>query len=380
MLENFIEFVKSEIHSGDFVPLHQPAFFGNEEEYVLNTIRSTFVSSVGEYVDNFEIEFAKAVNTDYAVAVVNGSSALHLAQILVGVEKDTEVITQSLTFVATGNTILYNHAFPIFLDVDKDTYGLSPDALRDFLNKNAILKNNQPHNKISGRRISACIPVHVFGMPCRIDKIEMICQEWNIPLIEDATEAIGSTYNGKSCGGFGKLGVFSFNGNKTITCGGGGCIVTNDKSIAQKAKHLSTQAKVAHPFNYVHDEMGFNYRMPNINAALALAQLENLDKILKHKRDIHLKYVNFFKDSAIRLQENEEGKSASNFWLNAIELENKQERSQWLETCRSENIQCRPVWDLLTNLPYFSGFYTDELIHSKVLNETLMNIPSGIYL
>lgn len=283
-----------------FIPLHAPVFMGNEKKYLEECIDSTFVSSVGKFVDQFEIEMAKYTGATQAVVCVNGTNALHLALKMVGVDANTEVITQPLTFIATANAIKYCHADPVFIDVDKETLGLSPEKLESWLKQNVKLEtSNQkqriPINRLTNKPITACVPMHTFGHPCRIDEIIEVCNKYNIPVVEDAAESLGSFYKNQHTGTFAEIGVLSFNGNKTITTGGGGMLLFKDKKLAQKAKHLTTQAKVAHPWEFVHDEVGYNYRMPNINAALGLAQLEQLPKFIESKRNIAKTYKEFFK-------------------------------------------------------------------------------------
>jgi aminotransferase in exopolysaccharide biosynthesis len=279
-----IHFIKSLYPDENPVPLHAPRFAGNEKKYVVDAIDSTFVSSVGKYVDRFEEMICKITGAKYAIATVNGTCALHVALRLASVQPDDEVITQPLSFVATANAISYCGARPIFLDVDRKTLGLDPCALEDFLKSNTLIKNGACCNSVTGRRIAACVPMHTFGHPCRIDAIANICDHYHIPLVEDAAESLGSTYKGRHTGTFGLFGIYSFNGNKTVTCGGGGAIVTNNDDLAKKAKHVTTTAKVQRPYEYVHDMTGYNYRLPNLNAALACAQLEQLDSFVENKR------------------------------------------------------------------------------------------------
>ena len=294
MYSQTVEFIRETFKTNEFIPLHEPKFIGNEKKYLNDCIDSTFVSSVGKYVDKFEEEFAKKVGSKYAVATVNGTSALHISLLLADVKAEDEVITQALTFVATCNAISYIGAKPVFVDVDLDTMGLSPNSLKKFLKENCETINNQCINKTTKKIIKACVPMHTFGHACKIEDIKNICDEWNIALVEDAAESLGSYYKEKHTGTFGKLGAFSFNGNKIITSGGGGVIVTDDEEFAKKAKHLTTTAKIPHKWEYVHDEIGYNYRMPNLNAALLVAQLEKLNDFIASKRDLALKYEKIF--------------------------------------------------------------------------------------
>lgn len=368
---------KSQIPNPKFIPLHEPRFNGNEKKYLNDCIDSTFVSSVGKYVDTFEEMFAKKVGSSYAVATVNGTAALHVALLLADVQKDDEVITQPLTFIATCNAISYIEAKPIFVDVDLDTMGLSPKSLLKFLEKNCEIKNATCRNKTTNKIIKACVPMHTFGHPCKIDEIKEICDKWHIKLVEDSAESLGSHYKGKHTGTFGKIGVFSFNGNKIITSGGGGVIVTDDEALAKRAKHLTTTAKVPHPFEYVHDEIGYNYRMPNLNAALLVAQLEQLDTFLKNKRELALKYEEFFKNTDITYI-SEPKNSSSNYWLNAILLGDKKQRDDFLEFTNQNGVMTRPIWKLMNELDMFKDAQCTSLENARYLEQRVVNIPSSV--
>ena len=373
-----VGFIK-DIYKKDFIALHEPVFIGNEKKYVCDTIDSTFVSSVGEYVNKVEEKICEITGSKYAIAVVNGTNGLHLALKVVGVSEGDEVITQALTFVATANAITYAGAKPVFVDVNLDTLGMSPESLKNWLENNAIKKGNETFNKITGNRIKAVVPMHTFGHPCRIEEIKEICDEWNLELVEDSAESLGSFYKNRHTGTFGKVGVFSFNGNKIVTSGGGGMIVTDDESLAKRLKHLSTTAKVPHKWKYFHDEIGYNYRMPNLNAALLLAQLENLDKFLENKRGLANKYEKFFKSIGIKFIKEPEN-SRSNYWLNAIELENKAQRDEFLEYTNNNGVMTRPIWTLMNKLPMYEYCQNDGLENSKYLEERIVNIPSGVVL
>ena len=329
MFELILDFIKSIYGSKTFIPIHEPRFIGNEKKYLNDCIDSTFVSSTGKFVDEFEKNIAKYTGAKYAVATSNGTSALHVALIVANVKKNDEVITQPLTFVATCNAINYCGAEPIFIDVEKDTMGLSPLALEAFLEKNATIKGQQCINNNTGKIIKACVPMHTFGHPCRIDDIKDICDKYKILLVEDAAESLGSLYKGKHTGTIGQMGVISFNGNKIITAGGGGCIITNDEMLATRAKHISTTAKVPHKWEYIHDMIGYNYRMPNLNAALLVAQLENLDTFLANKRKLAMTYKSFFSDKECHFFE-EPIQSKSNYWLNTIILKDLEQRDLFL--------------------------------------------------
>ena len=379
MFEKAIDFIQDIYQTKDFIPLHEPRFIGNEKKYLNECIDSTFVSSVGEFVDRFEEEIAKFTNAKYTVATNNGTSALHISLLISGVESGHEVITQPLTFVAICNAISYCIAKPIFVDVDKDTMGMSPVALESFLKANAIVKNQQCVNKSTGNIIKACVPMHTFGHPCRIDEIQRICQQWHITLIEDSAESLGGFYNGQHTGTFGELGVISFNGNKIITSGGGGCILTNNEELAKKAKHITTTAKEPHKWEYTHDMVGYNYRMPNLNAALIVAQLEQLNGFLKSKRLLAKSYEKFFKGS-VTLFVSEPENSKSNYWLNSIVLKDKDQRNLFLDETNSQGIMTRPIWTLMNTLPMFKKSQCGNLTNAEWLEERVVNIPSSVIL
>lgn len=374
---DIINFVQSTFGSKEFIPLHEPRFRGNEKKYLLDTIDSTFVSSVGAYVDRFEVTMAEITKTKKAVATVNGTSALQVALRLVGVEQGDEVITQALTFIATTNSIIYNGASPVFIDVDIETMGLSPKAVRLFLEEFGELRNGICFNKRTNRKIAACMPMHTFGFPVNLDELIEVCNDWNIPIVEDAAESIGSEYRGMPTGSFGKVGVFSFNGNKIVTSGGGGAIVTNDINLGNKAKHLTTTAKVSHPYEYVHDEIGYNFRMPNLNAALACAQLEQLPGFVEKKRVLAKEYEQFFKDLGVKFR-TETPDTKANYWLMCIELENKVERDQFLLDTNNNKVMTRPIWQLIFKSAFYSGFQKDSQKNAMFLEERIVNIPSSV--
>jgi perosamine synthetase len=378
-MQKIVDFIKQTFKTNEFIPLHEPRFIGNEKKYLNDCIDSTFVSSVGKYVDTFEKEFAKTVGSKYAIATVNGTAALHISLILANVKKDDEVITQPLTFIATCNAISYIGAKPIFVDVDLDTMGLSPESLKSFLETNCEIVNNQCINKTTKKVIKTCVPMHTFGHPCRIDKIKDICDKWSITLVEDAAESLGSFYKEKHTGTFGKVAAFSFNGNKIITSGGGGVIVTDDEVIAKRAKHITTTAKIPHPYEYVHDEIGYNYRLPNINAALLVAQLEQLKGFLEAKRNLSLKYKEFFSSNNINFIE-EPKNSKSNYWLQAVLLNDKKQRDDFLEFTNKNGVMTRPIWKLMNELEMFKDCKKTDLKNSKYLEERVVNIPSSVIL
>jgi perosamine synthetase len=380
--DNIVEFIRDLYNkSTDFIPLHAPVFNGNEKKYLLDCIDSTFVSSVGEYVNQIERDIAEYVGANYAIATVNGTAALHVSLLLAGVEPEDEVITQPLTFVATTNAISYCNAKPIFIDVDNDTLGLSPEKLNIFLKSMTKWDSTKSKtiNTLTNKPISACVPMHTFGHPCRIDEIVKICEKYNISVLEDAAESIGSTYKGKMTGTFGKFGVFSFNGNKTITCGGGGMLVTDDEELAKKAKHITTTAKIPHEWEFKHDMVGYNYRMPNINAALAIAQLEQIDDFLINKKETANKYREFFDDKEINFFHAPQF-SDSNYWLNAVVLKDRKTRDEFLDFTNKNGVMTRPIWSLMNRLNMFKKCQTDGLENSQWLEDRIVNIPSSVIL
>ena len=374
---DIIGFIKNQFPAKEFIPLHEPNFSGREKEYVLDTIESTFVSSVGTYVDKFEIMMSDFSKTQKAVAVVNGTSALQVALRLSGVISGDEVITQALTFIATINAIIYNGASPVFLDVDLDTMGLSPNAVQVFLEENGELRDGFCYNKKTNKKIAACMPMHTFGFPVHLDELILICKKWNIPVVEDAAESIGSEYKGMPTGSFGKLGVFSFNGNKIVTSGGGGAIVTNDLQLGMKAKHLTTTAKIPHPYEYVHDEIGYNFRMPNLNAALACAQLEQLNSFIQNKRKLAFEYNIFFESMVVKFR-TELPNTKANYWLMCIELNNKKDRDSFLKETNDNKVMTRPIWQLIYKSPLYSNFQRDSQINAMYLEDRIVNIPSSV--
>jgi perosamine synthetase len=371
-----IKTIRNQFPGLDRIGLHEPQFFGNEKKYLAETIESTFVSSVGAFVDRFELDFASFTQTSKAVAVVNGTAALQVALRLAGVKKEEEVLTQALTFVATSNSILYNQAFPVFLDVDLDTMGMSPKALNTFLEEYGELRKEGCFNKSSGRRIAACMPMHTFGFMCRIDQILAICKTWNIPVVEDAAEALGSSYKGQAAGSFGALAAFSFNGNKIITAGGGGAIVSSNPDLARKAKYLTTTAKVPHPWAYEHDELGYNFRMPNLNAALLCAQLEQFELLKKSKKELFEGYKNSFSESGIKLKPIPDD-TDWNYWLISLEMENEKERDSFLKESNENGVMTRPIWQLMYKLPMYEHCQRDDQQNAEFLEQRIVNIPSS---
>jgi aminotransferase in exopolysaccharide biosynthesis len=376
--EKIVSFIKQTFNQQDsFIPLHEPRFYGNERKYVLDAIDSTFVSSVGEYVNRFEKMMAETAGTKYAVATVNGTAALHIALLMAGAEKDTEVLTQNFTFVATTNAISYIGATPHIIDIEESALGMSPKKLKERLEEVVEMRGDLPFNKQTGKRISACVPMHTFGFVSLIEEIIEICNHYNIKVVEDAAECIGSTLNGRPAGSFGLLGTFSFNGNKTITCGGGGAIVTNNEALAKRAKHITTTSKVPHKYKYNHDEVAYNYRMPNLNAAMACAQLEMLPEFIQNKRELANLYANFFKELNITFITEREGTEA-NYWLNAILLNNLEQRDEFLEFTNSNNVMTRPGWELMHTLEMYKDSPKGDLSNSIDIYNKLVNIPSSV--
>jgi len=378
MYNQVVDFIKLQFPHQDFIPLHEPRFIGNERKYVLDAIDSTFVSSVGKYVDDFEKQIAEYTGAKYAVACVNGTAALHMAMLVAGVKHNDIVITQPLSFIATCNAISYIGASPVFVDVDIDTMGLSALKFKMYLQDFAVKKSDGfSYHKNTNQKIAACVPMHTFGHPCRINEIANICEEYNIVLIEDAAESIGSYYKSKHTGTFGLLGTFSFNGNKTITCGGGGAIITNDEALAKKAKYLTTQAKVPHRWEFVHNEIGYNYRMPNLNAALMCAQLEQLNSFVENKRELAVAYSNFFEQTDMKFI-SEPSDSKANYWLCAILLKDKTVRNEFLEFTNNNGVMTRPVWALLNKLVMFKEALHGNLDNAQYLEDRVVNIPSSV--
>ena len=380
MYQHITDFIHELYGTQDFVPLHVPTFAGNEKAYLQECIDTTFVSSVGKFVDRFEEEVARYTGATAAVVCVSGTNALHMAMMLVGVKQNDEVLTQALTFIATCNAISYIGAHPVFIDVDCDTMGLSPSAVAHWLNEHAELREGVCYNKTTGRRIKCCVPMHTFGHPARIDELVAICRDWHLELVEDAAESLGSFYKGKHTGTFGKVGAISFNGNKTITTGGGGMLLFQDKELARYAKHLTTQAKLPHRWEFVHDHIGYNYRMPNINAALGCAQMENLEHFVLNKRETAARYEQFFAGIEGISYVAEPANSRSNYWLNAVLLPDKAAQQQFLEYTNDHGIMTRPVWELMNRLPMFAHCQTDDLQNTIWLADRLVNIPSSVKL
>ena len=377
MFDSLIRFIREQYRSADFIPLHAPVFSGQERAYVADTIESTFVSSVGAYVERFEQDMALFSGSARAVATVNGTAALHMGLLLAGVKPGELVITQPLTFIATCNAISYCGAEPLFIDVDRHTLGLSPRALEVWLEEHAMLDDDGLcRTRSDARVIRACVPMHTFGHPVELDALVALCARWNLFLVEDAAESLGSYYKGRHTGTFGAIGTLSFNGNKIITTGGGGMILAGE-ALGARAKHLTTTAKKPHPYEYVHDEIGYNYRLPNLNAALGCAQLEQLAGFLANKRTLALRYAEHLEGSALAFV-TEPADCRSNYWLNAVICENGEQRDALLKATNDQGVMTRPIWALMNHLPMFAHARRGDLATAQWLSERIVNLPSSV--
>ncbi|MCE7128648.1 aminotransferase LegC [Campylobacter coli] len=377
MFEKEISFIKS-LFNKENIALHEPCFIGNEKKYLLECIDSGFVSSVGEFVTRFEEALKEKTKARFVIATNTGTAALHIALLANGIDENCEVITQSISFVATANAIAYTGAKPVFLDIDENTLSLSPKALEHFLENQTYQKDNLSYNKTTHKPIKACVIMHTFGLSTHIKAIKELCEKYHILLIEDAAEALGSTYENKALGTFGKCGILSFNGNKIITGGCGGAILSDDENLAKLARHLSTTAKIPHPYEYDHDRIAYNYRLCNINAAILFAGLENLELFLENKRELAKIYKDFFKNHDKCKFIDEKSNEKSNFWLNTLLFKNENLRNIFLEECLKNNIFVRPVWKSLPSLKAFQDCQSDELINTKNLEKRLVNLPSSV--
>lgn len=375
-LQILIEYIKDYYKDKESIQLHEPIFTKSNNRLVSNAIDSTFVSSIGEYVDRFESELSDYTGCYAAIATVNGTSALHASLYLSGVTSNDLVITQSLTFIATANAISYCGAKPVFVDVDIDSMGMSPYYLEEWLEENAILDNGACKHKKTSQFIRACLPMHTYGHPAKIDEISDICKKWGIILIEDTAESLGSFYKGKHTGTFGDLAALSFNGNKIITTGGGGAILSSEK-YASKAKHITTTAKIPHKTEFNHDLIGFNYRLPNLNAAMGCAQIKSLQTVLKLKRDLANAYIDILKGSNLRFVK-EPNNAKSNYWLNTLLAENKSHRDLIISATHRNNIQTRPSWGLMHHQKMYNDCMKSSLENTSYLSERIVNIPSGV--
>ncbi|EKO7623549.1 aminotransferase LegC [Campylobacter jejuni] len=377
MFEKEISFIKS-LFNKENIALHEPCFIGNEKKYLLECIDSGFVSSVGEFVTRFEEALKEKTKARFVIATNTGTAALHIALLANGIDENCEVITQSISFVATANAIAYTGAKPVFLDIDENTLSLSPKALEHFLENQTYQKDNLSYNKTTHKLIKACVIMHTFGLSAHIKAIKELCEKYHILLIEDAAEALGSTYENKALGTFGKCGILSFNGNKIITGGCGGGILSDDENLAKLARHLSTTAKIPHPYEYDHDRIAYNYRLCNINAAILLAGLENLELFLENKRELAKIYKDFFKNHDKCKFIDEKSNEKSNFWLNTLLFKDENLRNIFLEECLKNNIFVRPIWKSLPSLKAFQNCQSNELINTKNLEKRLVNLPSSV--
>ncbi|EAC1315729.1 aminotransferase LegC [Campylobacter coli] len=377
MFKKEISFIKS-LFNKENIALHEPCFIGNEKKYLLECIDSGFVSSVGEFVTRFEEALKEKTKARFVIATNTGTAALHIALLANGIDENCEVITQSISFVATANAIAYTGAKPVFLDIDENTLSLSPKALEHFLENQTYQKDNLSYNKTTHKPIKACVIMHTFGLSAHIKAIKELCEKYHILLIEDAAEALGSTYENKALGTFGKCGILSFNGNKIITGGCGGAILSDDENLAKLARHLSTTAKIPHPYEYDHDRIAYNYRLCNINAAILFAGLENLELFLENKRELAKIYKDFFKNHDKCKFIDEKSNERSNFWLNTLLFKNENLRNIFLEECLKNNIFVRPVWKSLPSLKAFQNCQSNELINTKKLEKRLINLPSSV--
>lgn len=372
---SIVEFLRDTYKTDEFIPLHAPTFNGNEKAYVMETIENTFVSSVGKFVDDFELKIKSYTGTARAVATVNGTAALHAALYMANVQRGDLVITQALTFVATCNALYHIGAEPIFVDVSPVSLGLCPKSVDAFLQEYAEVTDDGCIHKKTGRRIKAIVPMHTFGHPVELDELIAVCLKWNITLIEDAAESLGSFYKGKHTGTFGDFGAVSFNGNKIITTGGGGMVLCKTQELGERTKHVTTTAKVPHPYEFFHDEPGFNYRMPNLNAALGCAQMEVIELYLKQKRQLAEGYKDFFNGTDFKFVTEPEY-AQSNYWLNAVICPDKESRNEMLTGTNSSGVMTRPIWQLMHRLPMFENAIRGDLTYSEFIEAHLINLPS----
>jgi len=380
MFESIVNFIRNLYGTNGYIPLHEPRFVGNEKRYLNECIDSTYVSYLGKFVGRFEDMVKEYTGARHAIATASGTVALHAALIVAGVRPGDEVLTQALTFVATANAISHCGAKPVFIDSDKETLGISPEVLKDFLENHTEMKSDGfCYNRKTHKRIAACIPMHVFGHPVKIDGILEACLQYNVLVIEDSAESLGSFFRDKHTGTFGKIGILSFNGNKIVTTGGGGMILTDDDDIANRARHITATAKTSHKWEFIHDEVGYNYRMPNVNAAVGCAQMESLPQFLRSKRDISQQYAAFFKTLDLGFF-TEKDDCRSNYWLNAIILRDRNQRDDFLDYCHDSGIMSRPVWTLMNKLPMYRDCQATNLEKAHWLEDRIVNVPSSVKL
>jgi aminotransferase in exopolysaccharide biosynthesis len=372
-----VNFVKKLYPKNDPVLLHCPEFLGNEKKYLIECIDTKYVSYIGRFVADMEAKIKEIIGVKFAVAMVNGTAALHMLLLAAGVRPGDEIITQSLSFAATAAAIAHAGGTPVFVDVERETLGMSPESLKNFLLKNTELKDGKCINKKTGRPIKAVIPMHTFGHPVRVEAIQEMCEAYSLMLIEDAAESLGSYYKGKHTGSFGKAGILSFNGNKPVTTGGGGMVITDDEKIAERVRYISTTAKRPHRWEFYHDEVGYNLRMPSVNAAIGLAQLEYFSAIVANKRETADLYRDFFVSINMPFV-TEPVNARSNYWLNAILFNDRKERDEFLEYSNDNGIQTRPAWTLLHKLPPYMNCQHTETPNAQYIEDRLVNIPSGV--
>ncbi|NQY10972.1 MAG: LegC family aminotransferase [Flavobacteriales bacterium] len=377
MPDSIIKYIKELFPNQENIPLHEPRFTGSEKTYLNECIDSTFVSNIGPFVEKFEDSIKEYTGAKYAIALTNGTSALHLSLAALDIQPGDEVLTQPLTFVATANAIAYHKASPVFIDIDEDTLGMAPNNLFNFLNQVVEVRDDVPYNIETGNRIVACIPVHTFGHPCEIDDIVSICEEVNLPVIEDAAAAVGSFYKEQHTGTFGLAGIFSFNGNKIVTTGGGGAIITNDEAYYKKLSHLATTAKVPHASDTVHNDIGYNYKLSNLNAAVGCAQLEKIGGYLENKRELTSKYFEALADSNIQLIE-EPVNTKSNYWLNALLFEDSESKEAFIKMAQAEGVMAKSVWTLMSELEMYKDCFSDDLSVAEDLSARIALIPSSV--
>jgi aminotransferase in exopolysaccharide biosynthesis len=377
MFDALIRFIRDTYGTKGLIPLHAPVFRGQEKAYLLECIDSTYVSSVGPFVDRFERDVAAYTGAPCAVATVNGTAALHVALVVAGVAQGDLVITQALTFVATCNAIAYCGAKPVFVDVDRHTLGLSPGAVEQWLESAAQLDaGGVCRHKEDGRVVRACLPMHTFGHPADLAGLVAVCKRWNLALVEDAAESLGSLYRGQHTGTFGRLGALSFNGNKILTTGGGGMLLA-DTTLGARAKYLTTTAKQPHAYEFIHDEVGYNYRLPNLNAALGCAQLEQIETFVHAKRQLAEHYAALLSKSELQFVQEPPG-CRSNYWLNAVVCEDSAQRDALLKATHHAGVSTRPIWQLMSRLPAFRDCVHGDLVNSQWLEARVVNLPSSV--
>ncbi|MDC8830473.1 LegC family aminotransferase [Alteromonas gilva] len=374
-----VDFVRSIYNRNDFIALHEPRFSSQEHRFLHDVVDSTFVSSVGKYVDQFEDDIMRYTGANGAVAVVNGTAALHTCLHALDIANGDLVLTQAVSFVATANAVKMAGAEPVFIDIARDSLSLCPDALKEFLtNQTSLTQDGQCIHNSTRKLVKAILVVHTFGHPARLNELLEVAKTWNIPLVEDAAESFGSFYEDQHTGTFGHYGAISFNGNKIITTGGGGMILTKSSKTARQIKHITTTAKVSHPYEYYHDEFGFNYRMPNLNAALGCAQFASFENVLQQKRELADKYQAFFSGTDYEFV-TEPSYARSNYWLNAVICHDAAAKVSLLESTNKQGIMTRPLWQLLNSLPMYKRSISTDLTNSEWLAARCVCLPSGTF-